>query len=872
MNPTEDQQRPVLSIDLGASYTKVAWRPRWPFDQTKTDVENRFVLPSRPIPIYGTINRPLTFHIPSVAYRSGKGESWLFGAEAALTEPDKQGKLFKNWKATLFDPNASVEQIEEAVKVARLFLGWLRQELEKAEASCELSEAKTRFCIPAFDDFKTGAVRLRRAAEAAGWPAHEMLVTSEPEANVIGLASVGKNHVNIRPGHPPPANLTGIYNPNSPLVRAAQNTTNGGTPFRLVVIDIGAFTTDFAICAISDKVTLREQVSFKFGVAALDHKLSSMIGEKGIDTSLWALRDFETVKRDVYCGKAHYLTQQRSVELADNCMTDDLHSFADHVLILGKAHLKKQGWFVLTGGGANIETISTRIREVLVERGFRDIRQSMPDQNEWLGSALDLTPIPKNKRNPTLIASRMRESLALQGCRNAEELFPFQNLLPVQNHWLTEILGESIVADILEGRGLDIGAVSLKIREALIERGFTDAGKWFSDHDQRLATAIGGASVILDFDESNSARKRPPPPPSPENGRECSCRGNPSCMRCFGKGWLDEPPVVTRRPRRPEPRPTVPGTRPEPRPFRPPSANPPVVNPVRRSPIAPRPPPAVPFKGTIEPSAIIKCWQGNENNALQQFGLEGWMGDLVFGPHHKTQDSRREVLCSPLSAAGKEAWLRLLCLGTCMGGRHTTSRIENFWISKLSVIWKALIPEDLSQPKDEAYKQKLEEVFDRKATGEDAELWRRVFYDFRKLHHFVYTNELHGVFLDLNKLPGLSPDSLLHFLKSGYLPDGRWAGVIGQSMTAPILFLLRELRRLNVIDGRFDKSCFYMNTPARRMARRMNWVSEQDSSRFDVESLAKMSSSCHAEMKAKFPEELHRFFDIPLQWYVNQNS
>ena len=90
-------------------------------------------------------------------------------------------------------------------------------------------------------------------------------------------------------------------------------------------------------------------------------------------------------------------------------------------------------------------------------------------------------------------------------------------------------------------------------------------------------------------------------------------------------------------------------------------------------------------------------------------------------------------------------------------------------------------------------------------------------------------------------------------------------------MTAPLLFLLRELGRLGVIAPRFDASCFYMNAPARRVAWQLGWITERELALFDIESLIEMSRRCHAKMKVELPEDLHRFFDIPLQWYALQN-
>lgn len=802
MNPTEDQCRPLLSIDLGSSYTKVAWRPRWSFDPTKTDAGNRFASSSVPILVQGSC------HIPTVAYNPGTGEHWLFGGMAFGITPGPTGVLFKNWKATLFDTNASAEEEAQAIEVARRYLQWLRLELDESVSACETSAAKTRFCIPAFVADKTGAERLRRAAEEAGWPEHAMLVTSEPKANAIGLGSIGRNRVNIWPDSTPLAYLQGIYDQAGPFIRAAHHASNGGRPVELVMIDIGAFTTDFAICAISDEVIVKEQVSFKHGVAALDDLLGNKIREKGIEPSSLSLKDFETVKLDVYRGEAHHLIQsQRSVMLMEDCMVEDLHRFADRVLELGYTHLSENGWFVITGGGADIETVCCRIREALVRRNLRDVRELFPEQ------------------------------------------------------------------------------------------------------DQRIATALGGASVIHDFYQPIETKTAPRLSViQPErSGVECSCGGNSSCIRCWGSGWLNRKSVRNQQRSRPvqptgtdttkgetdcpeapaavdasahldvvvdQPAHTFPVERnqralvvrsvPRTAPNRPRS-------PSQTEPVSSRP---------IPIDDLRACWEGQQQQAMEFFCLEGWMGKLVFCNSNVSKAEQRTLLLDSSSAEGKAAWLRLLCLGTLLGVRAHFGIIQRFWETELASVWKVLIPETLLLLGDPSYPSELDQVFlksihhqftDDQASGEFAELWRRVFYDFRKLHHFVFHNDLPTTLLSLALQDDLRPDSLLNFLRSGRVPgpDRRWTGAIAQSMTSPLLFLHRELRRLEIIGPQFEPACFYMNSSARRVACQLGWVTEKQSLLYDIESLSDLSLACYKQMQQECPELL-QFFDLPLQWYASQ--
>ena len=207
--------------------------------------------------------------------------------------------------------------------------------------------------------------------------------------------------------------------------------------------------------------------------------------------------------------------------------------------------------------------------------------------------------------------------------------------------------------------------------------------------------------------------------------------------------------------------------------------------------------------------------------------------------------------------------------------------VKDFWENKLGEIWPIFVPNDLRQAGREDYLRQLDKIFesaihrqftDVSASGEAAELWRRVFYDFRKLHHYVYQNGFAQTILELAESPGVRYDSLLNFLKSGLLPGGggKWSGVLGQSMTAPLFFILRELRRLEVIDVRFARSCFYMNSPARQIARKLGWLSERESGFYDIERLSQIGDICFGSMRDEMTELLP-YFDLPLQWYASKN-
>lgn len=292
----------------------------------------------------------------------------------------------------------------------------------------------------------------------------------------------------------------------------------------------------------------------------------------------------------------------------------------------------------------------------------------------------------------------------------------------------------------------------------------------------------------------------------------------------------------------------------------------------------------------IEVEELRAAWRGNEAKAEELFTVSGVYRDLVFSGIERDADLG-DLLRNVSEFSTRQYWYKLLCLGCSLGvqlGTNPSRRVATFWKHRLTnKFWSQTIPSDPGEAVTEAFGKRLEGLFegvihktfkDNNASGEDASFWRRVFYDFRKMHFFVFENDLPGLIMDLAHDEAVTGNELIQFLRSGEVPvrirdqnEPVFSGVIGQSMSAPLLFLMRELRRLKVLPpGRFDKACYYMNAPTRRIARRLEWISDSEAGGYDFETLVDQSEKCHEGMIDECPE-LTQFFDLPLQWYALNN-
>ncbi|MDB2496385.1 hypothetical protein N9X25_04480 [Verrucomicrobiales bacterium] len=779
-------KKPVVCIDLGATYTKVSWRPEW---ESGTD---GYESPSSVIRIEG---QKFT---PTLVLESARGGAF-FGNTAAGMTPAEGDTLHLDWKRKLFGGEGDAAQQQAANAIGR-YLGWLREQVIQSDPSLPLDRARIRLCVPAFDGDEESLALLSEGMAENGWKNSEVFKALEPLSNLIGVCTEGRNWLARGEHFQVNAVFTEMFGYQHPLIVAAREAAlQFGQPVhRIAILDIGSFTTDLAVLpwnADSADGFLggdSRHLSFPHGVIhLLDRTVFKSLSERhGVNIHGLSFGDREELKRAVY-GKSIYRVAKQGgggfVELGDTTdqavVTEAIRKFIDD---LWEHYLKKEllndppSWVVVTGGGS------------MIGRLRRAVRQKF--------STLDSNEIPIARENPELA---------------------------------------------------------------------------------RMATALGGSSVILDWlatrGGGGAAPVGQPRPTSRERGSStCPCRGrNKDCMRCGGRGTYV--PKI-RKQRKPvgegnvenQKRKNIQETPAEKLRKEAPA--------ISTETIPKNPAPRSESRLTVDDLRRVIDQEGPK--LLNRYTLRGNLGQLVFPDLARWEDRDESVLSTRLgdvsSHRGKIDWYRLLCLGCSLATPVNRTTILNFWREVLDAkdFWQRTIPPVAAAPSVKGFGQEVDAFFDDlihqeftslNASGENAELLRRVFYDFRKMHTFVFSNDLPEVFLEVLEETSHF-EAPIRFLKSGYYPGKRpWKGVVGQSMTSPLLFLMRELARIGLIDGRkFLPICFYMNGPARRAARRLGWLDDKIISRFDFDSIVAASQSVHDRMQDEFPEGLD-WFDLPLQ-------
>ena len=369
----------TLSIDLGASYTKVAYRENCVPTAVRSETQDARIL---------LVDGKAL--IPSLAIQTrSRTKPWVFGLQAANLRPDGNMRVFRNWKADLFRPDNNQDSAA-AVIVAEHFLGWLKEKVE--HAGVNLAKTQTRIAMPAFKSFDDRALVVARCMELNGWESPLILKATEPHANTIGLFSRGRNVVSRTKKDDLLLDYGRMFGFGNEYVRTARGHTLLENPRKLVtaiVVDIGAFTTDVAAVTFNvaapdettDGLQRIEQRSHALGVINdLDRPLfEALAAHHGFDWAEISFREVEMVKQAIYRAETYSLLTKGagSVNLGQG---DDRPLVDEHLERFTDALRERIGPFIdreepsvayLTGGGALIPRVVEGLKKWLRCRHWR---------------------------------------------------------------------------------------------------------------------------------------------------------------------------------------------------------------------------------------------------------------------------------------------------------------------------------------------------------------------------------------------------------------------------------------------------------------------------------------------------------------------
>ncbi len=370
----------TLSIDLGASYTKVAYRP--------SCVPNGIGTATQESKVLMIDNSPL---VPSLAIRTrNAAQQWVFGRDAAAMKPNAEMQVFQNWKADLFRPTNDQDSAAASI-IAHRFFEWLRAKLQSL--GIDIKKCQTRIAMPAFDTFDQNAFLVARCLDLSGWDDPTLILkVREPHANILGLLSLGKNVVMQGASGIPNPHYSKMFGLENPYIKAARGFTlygSHGNLLTVMAVDIGAFTTDLALLTFdftepADGLRAIKQESQPLGIInQMDRPFLSEL-EKRYGFS-WAGHSFferEECKMSLYQGRPFPLQTfingtPTTLELGDEKDGAQMDAIADRFTsgvcerIQKMASETRPSHVFLTGGGNLVKPIADRLKAFLEREHIR---------------------------------------------------------------------------------------------------------------------------------------------------------------------------------------------------------------------------------------------------------------------------------------------------------------------------------------------------------------------------------------------------------------------------------------------------------------------------------------------------------------------
>lgn len=371
---------PVIGVDLGASFTKVSYRPAW-------NTGGHYGEPSQMVVIEGS---PL---VPSIVIYSVKNGKWLLGEEAADYHSTPEDRVFSNWKAALYSQRLD-HKVDGAMDAASKFFEWLGQQLRNT--GIPVSNSKIKICLPAFDGAAEPGRMLVERMKRCGWAGLDHSTLEEPRANTVGMFSEGSNAAH-RPG--PTGEILPYYMGNFPMSSVVLThlrnhaLTNGPRLVSYLIIDIGSFTTDLSLAVLDakrDGDCIQQTTQHSFELGLVDHYekplFDTLHSIKGIQADDLNFKDRERIKNALNSdGTINIATPTHgSVTFgtdedlkAGQALAEDfarqLATVVQHFM-----HGQSVQHVMLTGGGAAIASLRATLQRQLEAQGMRVLPNNGP--------------------------------------------------------------------------------------------------------------------------------------------------------------------------------------------------------------------------------------------------------------------------------------------------------------------------------------------------------------------------------------------------------------------------------------------------------------------------------------------------------------
>lgn len=366
--------KPTISIDLGASYTKVAFRnvlerPRGKYFAQADS--------------YIAVIEAGAVMTPSLMVQTHSARHpWIAGQKAYNMIPADNMGVYSNWKQTFFSAEFEKKKVEVAI-VAGNFFAWLLTRV-RSLGEIDLDSCRVRVSVPAFKGIDKQKAAIAKCMTLNGWP-EDVEVVDEPVSNLLGILSSGRNVVSATGeiSYWPTFGGSCVFE----KMRQHALDRSSKPEMQVSVLDFGSFTLDAATVRLdlnpidykNFPVKNVKAASWKVGVMEdIDRPcFSQLFARHGVDEAEITQYEKEAAKVKLYAGEPRALMRGRvilGVSDADRkTVASSIDEYCRKVWSQAGDYCSGSEVVVLTGGGACIDSVRESIHDQLKAAGVRNV-------------------------------------------------------------------------------------------------------------------------------------------------------------------------------------------------------------------------------------------------------------------------------------------------------------------------------------------------------------------------------------------------------------------------------------------------------------------------------------------------------------------
>ena len=380
-----------ICIDFGSSFTKVAVREDW-------NVQTQMARFDAPV-VQSAPDAESQICVPSIVFKSLRQgrEEWFFGAVAMGLRAGDGLKAYRNWKNHFVMPQDEPPE-DDLLEAAGQFFRWLHGVVRQHPILGAYADSPLRVCVPDFERLGPWRSWFRLVLAMAGWKLDRDFLITEPYANLIGALTLARNCTHVEEDGRRFPTMLGMFDSEQGLLAAIRRSPGNVQSYAALIIDVGAFTTDFGYVWWEDVNDVTKPNfatrSERLGVRQkVDDQIVTVLtpDERRLLEDLNAFQ-FESMKRNILRGEPYAIIQGGSQHIIGTpqhfeALRAITTAFAQEIMKETERFMGAQralpNTVLFTGGGLQIPRVEEQLAQYFRGKGIEVFDLRSEERYNW---------------------------------------------------------------------------------------------------------------------------------------------------------------------------------------------------------------------------------------------------------------------------------------------------------------------------------------------------------------------------------------------------------------------------------------------------------------------------------------------------------